>query len=418
MALINSNTYVEPTAATSLTTARAQYNNALKSLLTNFSSPASPSSTNFTASGNPFSVSDGTLYRSETNHAMYVSDSLMVKNSPVGGNFTRVGLGNRIENSIVALGANATSYEIGELVATVSENGSLAANSRLYLVTSNSLTTGSTANFLDIGAPQGYSVGLNSNVLFSGQQILSPRIYATTNLAVGTTTPDSTMHVVGTAKVTGDVALLSDVTVGGDITIGSGVSLSESASRPDSLKITSQSIGYSGLQIGHTVTEGIWSFIADGTDAGLYDDVHNKWHILMRELQGVKLHYNGVSKLETTTTGVSVIGNVVASGDISGVNITASGDINTTSDRKVKTNIVPIDNALAKAVQLEGVYYNRIGEDTRKVGVIAQDIERILPEVVSGDALKSVSYGNIVGLLIEAIKELNKEVQELKKSIK
>jgi hypothetical protein len=226
------------------------------------------------------------------------------------------------------------------------------------------------------------------------------------------------MHVVGTAKVTGDVALLSDVTVGGDITIGSGVSLSESASRPDSLKITSQSIGYSGLQIGHTVTEGIWSFIADGTDAGLYDDVHNKWHILMRELQGVKLHYNGVSKLETTTTGVSVIGNVVASGDISGVNITASGDINTTSDRKVKTNIVPIDNALAKAVQLEGVYYNRIGEDTRKVGVIAQDIERILPEVVSGDALKSVSYGNIVGLLIEAIKELNKEVQELKKSIK
>tara|TARA_R110000796_G_scaffold207225_2_gene323548 strand:+ start:5069 stop:6190 length:1122 start_codon:yes stop_codon:yes gene_type:complete len=373
MALVNSNTYVEPTAATSLTTARLQYNNALRSLLTNFSSPVSPSSVNFKASGNPISVPNGTLYRSETTHAMYVSDSLMVKNSPVGGNFTRVGMGNRIENGIVALGANAESYEIGELVATVSENGSLAANSRLYLVTANSLTTGSTANFLDIGAPQGYSVGLNSNVLFSGQQILSPRIYATTNLAVGTTSPDSTMHVVGVAKVTGNVTLLSNLVVSGNTNIGANLAVTGSSAFTGAVVTTTN------------VTIGGHSIIA------------------------------GQARV---TGNVVASSNVVVSGDISGVNITASGDINTTSDRKVKTNIVPIDNALAKTLQIDGVYYNRIGEDTRKVGVIAQDIERILPEVVTGSDLKSVSYGNIVGLLIEAIKELNKEVQELKSSSK
>ena len=116
---------------------------------------------------------------------------------------------------------------------------------------------------------------------------------------------------------------------------------------------------------------------------------------------------------------VTGAGNVEINGalDVDG-SITSGGDINTTSDRRVKTNVVPIDNALAKTLKIEGVYYNRIGEDTRKVGVIAQDIERILPEVVTGSDLKSVSYGNITGLLIEAIKELNKEVQELKNSIK
>jgi cytoskeletal protein CcmA (bactofilin family) len=368
MALVNSNTYTEPTAATALTTARLQYNNTLRSLLTNFSSPTAPTSINMTASGNPFNVPDGTLHRSETNHAMYVSDSLMVKNSPVGGNFTRVGLGNRIENSIIALGANAESYEIGELVATVSENGSLAANSRLYLVTSNALTTGSTANFLDIGAPQGYSVGLNSNVLFSGQQILSPRIYATTNLAVGTTTPDSTMHVVGVAKVTGNVTLLSNLVVSGNTNIGAKLTVADTSAFTGAVVTTTD------------VTIGRHAIIAE----------------------------------EARVTGnVVAFSNVVVSGDI-----TASGDINTASDRRVKTNIVPIDNALAKALQIEGVYYNRVGDDTRKVGVIAQDIERILPEVVSGSDLKSVSYGNIAGLLIEAIKELNKELQELKSSIK
>jgi hypothetical protein len=380
MALVNANTYVEPTAATSLTTARLQYNNSLRSLLTNFSSTAAPASVNMTASGNPFNVPNGTLYRSETNHALYVSDSDMVKNSPVGGNFTRIGLGNRVENGIVALGANAQSYEIGELVATVSENGSLAANSRLYLVTANALTNGSTVNFLDIGAPQGYSIGVNDNVLFSGQQVLSPRIYATTNLAVGTTTPDATLTVAGVAKITGNLTVLSNVVVSGNVTATSNVTASNVKAVGN---VTATTITASGTATATTVT-------ATGN----------------------------MNAVNVTASSVVTATTVNASGNITAINVTASGDVNTTSDRKVKTNIVPIDNALAKAIQIEGVYYNRIGEDVRKVGVIAQDIERILPEVVTGTDLKSVSYGNIVGLLIEAIKELNKEVQELKGRIK
>jgi hypothetical protein len=299
----------------------------------------------------------------------------MVKNSPVGGNFTRVGLGNRVENGIVALGANAASYEIGELVATVSENGLLAANSRLYLVTSNTLTTGSTANFLDVGIPPGYTVDVDDNILFSGQQILATRVYATTNLAVGTTTPDSTMHVVGTGKVTGDLTLLADLVATGST-------------------ISAATVTATGTVSGGVITAGAGGGAGTITATG--------------EVSGATI----------TATGTVSGGTITTTGNIDGVNITASGDINTTSDRRVKTNIVPIHNALAKTLQIEGVYYHRVGDATRKVGVIAQDIERILPEVVSGSDLKSVSYGNITGLLIEAIKELNKELQELKSSIK
>jgi hypothetical protein len=64
---------------------------------------------------------------------------------------------------------------------------------------------------------------------------------------------------------------------------------------------------------------------------------------------------------------------------------------------------------------MRGVYFNKIGQSNRSVGVIAQEIEEVLPEVVLTDSegMKSVAYGNIVGILIEAIKELKAKVEEL-----
>ena len=62
---------------------------------------------------------------------------------------------------------------------------------------------------------------------------------------------------------------------------------------------------------------------------------------------------------------------------------------------------------------MRGVYFDRKGE--KSVGVIAQEMEQILPEVVSNsEEYKTVAYGNIVGVLIEAIKELKQEIEELK----
>jgi hypothetical protein len=99
-------------------------------------------------------------------------------------------------------------------------------------------------------------------------------------------------------------------------------------------------------------------------------------------------------------------------------NATATGDVVAYSDARVKTNIQTIENALEKTLALRGVTYNRTDtEDTRtKVGVIAQEIIEVLPEVVNqdNDGMYSVSYGNITALLIEAIKEQQLQIEELK----
>lgn len=97
--------------------------------------------------------------------------------------------------------------------------------------------------------------------------------------------------------------------------------------------------------------------------------------------------------------------------------ILASGNINSLSDKTLKTNIKTISNALDKVTQLRGVEFDRKDmQNAHQIGVIAQEVEKIIPEVVSTnhDGIKSVSYGNLVGLLIEAIKELSAEIKELK----
>ena len=90
------------------------------------------------------------------------------------------------------------------------------------------------------------------------------------------------------------------------------------------------------------------------------------------------------------------------------------------SDRTQKTNITPITNAIETVKQLNGVKYNWVdGHNQPSIGVIAQEIEEVLPEVVSTNdqGLKTVSYGNIVGLLIEAIKEQQVCIEELERKL-
>jgi hypothetical protein len=89
------------------------------------------------------------------------------------------------------------------------------------------------------------------------------------------------------------------------------------------------------------------------------------------------------------------------------------------SDKSKKTNIRPIDNAISIVQQLEGVRFDWKEDGAASLGVIAQDVEKVLPEVVveSTDGLKSVSYGNIVGVLIEAVKEQQKRIEELERKL-
>lgn len=107
--------------------------------------------------------------------------------------------------------------------------------------------------------------------------------------------------------------------------------------------------------------------------------------------------------------------------DMSG-NMTAAGNVTAYSDLRLKDNIEVIDNALEKVLRLRGVTFTRTDsedKERRHAGVIAQEVEEVLPEVVQeqADGMKSVAYGNMAGLLIEAIKEQNKIIEELKKEV-
>ena len=95
--------------------------------------------------------------------------------------------------------------------------------------------------------------------------------------------------------------------------------------------------------------------------------------------------------------------------------VTAGGDVTAFSDMRIKHDIETIEGALAKVSDMRGVYFKRNNGEAG-TGVIAQEIENILPEVVNDGEYKSVAYGNMVGILIEAIKELKEEVEKLKES--
>ena len=97
-----------------------------------------------------------------------------------------------------------------------------------------------------------------------------------------------------------------------------------------------------------------------------------------------------------------------------------NNDVTAFSDARLKENVETIENALDKVCAMRGVTFNRIDnkDGGRQMGVIAQEVQDIVPEVVKinddEDNTLSVSYGNMVGVLIEAIKELKQEINELK----
>lgn len=106
-----------------------------------------------------------------------------------------------------------------------------------------------------------------------------------------------------------------------------------------------------------------------------------------------------------------------ANGDFAGRIITAT-DFNATSDAKLKENVVTIENALDKVMNLRGVNFTWKDTAAPAMGVIAQEVEAVIPEVVhEAEDHKTVSYGNMVGLLIEAIKAQQAQIEDLKQTI-
>ena len=214
------------------------------------------------------------------------------------------------------------------------------------------------------------------------------------------------MHndVVKLETASDGITVTGNVDVSGQVEIGSEVILKESSDRADLLEITSSTSGWAGIQIRNSSGDGRWSFMTDGSYSGIYDDENGDWSQRWYENGGVYLYYNNGLKLETTNTGVTITGTIIAT------------QFSATSDLAKKENLEVVDDALSKIQNLTGYTYDMKEDGSRKAGLIAQDVEKVLPEAVDGDeGEKVLDYNATIALLVNAIKEQQLQIEELKK---
>ena len=266
------------------------------------------------------------------------------------------------------------------------------------------------------------------------------RLTSAGNLGIGTTDPTEKLHVNGNIRIASDINSAGNVNLCGN---GSSSVFTVGAVGANTVSLFYTDSFYVGKYTDARAQDGSYdvsrtTYIRAGTDAfnGNGDKYVSGTNL---SLSGQKLYWQGGAKLAMAAeimleggrslnaaencnnhiyfntnngqrgyfdqTGLTVTGN-----------ITASGDITAYSDQRAKENIVTIDSPLDKIMKMRGVYYTRKDiPGPRHIGVIAQEVEEVLPEVVLSDTTenknKSVAYGNIVALLIEGMKEQQKIIE-------
>ena len=165
-----------------------------------------------------------------------------------------------------------------------------------------------------------------------------------------------------------------------------------------------------------TITNQIAALTHDGFAAFVANE-HIDWTAASAGTIDPSNYVNTGNTTYTAGNGLTLTGTeFTMSGAYTG-DFTASGDVTAYSDKRLKRNIETISNPVDIVNCLRGVNFEKDGRHS--TGVIAQEVEEFLPEVVHTDAegMKSVAYGNISGLLIEAIKEQQQTIENLQKQI-
>jgi hypothetical protein len=170
--------------------------------------------------------------------------------------------------------------------------------------------------------------------------------------------------------------------------------------------ITGSKNSYGGIYDGYSGVNGI--MYDSGGNGGVYREANGRWYWY----HNVGNNCMGIGSSSTSSSYYLYVSGAIY----------ATGNITAYSDARKKENVITIENALEKVNNLRGVYYNRIDDEkkTKQIGVIAQEINEVVPEVVTyaEDVDEyGVSYGNLAGLFIEAIKEQTDIINSLKKEI-
>ena len=290
-----------------------------------------------------------------------------------------------------------------------------------------------------------WSVGLGST---------AHNIYFTAgSVGIGTTNPSSKLHIVGNALVTGIITASS---LSGYQTL---VGTASSATKTFTVTVANKTANHryfgSGSSQGYFI-DGVESpFItllpgktyrfdqADGSNGShplrFYLEANRTTqyttNVTTNGTAGSAGAYTEITIVDTTPivlhyqcSNHAGMGNAVSNDSNfidtpyqitarSGVNVTGvvtATDFNSTSDISLKDNIRPIDNSAQIINGLEGVRFVWKADGKESIGVIAQEIEKTLPELVSNGDIKTVNYNGLIGVLIEAVKDQQKQINELK----
>ena len=135
-----------------------------------------------------------------------------------------------------------------------------------------------------------------------------------------------------------------------------------------------------------------------------------------------EVEFTGIATFTTGTefTGITTFTKLINGREMVLSGIGTANEFDALSDINYKKNIKTVENGLDKIVSLRGVSYDWKQSDRSSYGVIAQELEEVLPELVHGgfgNDPKTVNYNGIIGVMIESIKELKQEVETLKKII-
>jgi hypothetical protein len=284
----------------------------------------------------------------------------------------------------------------GDIVGTTD---SQTLTSKTINLTSNTLT-GTTAQFNTALSDNNFAT-ISGTETLTNKTLTSPIISSIENSGTKTIpTGIGTFIITGSTGTISSGMILDGTIVNSDISASASIAIS---------KLAASTI--SGISLGsnlNDLTAGSFITYNSGTT-----------------YNGSSAITIGVAGTTANTANTLVARN--ASGDFSAgtincANLTATfnvtaADINSTSDVNLKTNIQTVENALDTINSLRGVSFDWKETGKSSYGVIAQELEEVLPELVRTEGNKSVNYNGIIGVLIEAVKELSSEIEELKQKL-
>jgi hypothetical protein len=313
-------------------------------------------------------------------------------------------------NTNIASNVATINTNIASNVATINTNivGNVATiNTNIVgnVATINTNIVGNVNNILaNIASPTGNiltgNIRVTGNITTSNLTVnLTSRLLG--NVGIGITNPSSNLHVFGTANIAGNIVGTANIAGNFNVVSSSAVPLISVIPSNGSATFAASAYFNSRVEMnsggaGVVINEA-------GADSDFRVEGDTDTNLIFVD--------GGTDRVGIGTGSPSYKLHVV--GDIY-----ATGDVTAFSDARHKENIQNISDALSKVLAINGVTFTRKDtEKQRHTGLIAQEVLKVLPEAVHGseETSYSVAYGNLVGLLVEAIKELNKKVEELSK---